>query len=81
MKEPQLLEEFINNSELFNKSMSVRDVMELVEQFGLEVSFWEALCIIDNVKDTIRSPNEETSEFRVSFISFSDWLNYLLKKG
>ncbi len=87
-RDPQLLEEFVNNSQLFNKMMTVRDVIEIVEQFGLELSFWEALCIIDNVKDTLNTNSsnnnkcdDEEGEFRVSFISFTDWLNYLVRRN
>ena len=59
----------MKNSYFYNRCVSIREIKEIFEQFQLELSFWEALCIIETIKIKIKSPSESPDEFKVSFIS------------
>ena len=54
------MEDFINGSDdLYDKVFSVRDVMDVIESLGLEISFWESLCIVTHIKEVMRNDDDQ----------------------
>ena len=74
------MEDFINGSnDLYDKVFSVRDVMDVIESLGLEISFWESLCIVTHIKEVMRNDDDQ-DQYSVSFTGLIDYFNYLVKK-
>ena len=74
------MEDFINGSDdLYDKVFSVRDVMDVIESLGLEISFWESLCIVTHIKEVMRNDDDQ-DQYSISFTEIIDYFNYLIKK-
>ena len=74
------MEDFINGSDdLYDKVFSVRDLMDVIESLGLEISFWESLCIVTHIKEVMRNDDDQ-DQYSISFTEIIDYFNYLIKK-
>lgn len=49
----------LGHQELLDRDLHIQEILDLFSQLGLEMSFWEGLCIVDKIKRTLDLSHEE----------------------
>ncbi|KAL4429483.1 hypothetical protein ABPG74_001328 [Tetrahymena malaccensis] len=81
LKNEEGVQELIMNDELADKVMSARDIQYLIQGLGLDISFWEATCIIESIRLQLNVPvTDPSDEFSLPFVYLSDWLQFIMKQ-